>query len=300
MPFPYKYFPLYAADFDTATRAMSATAVGIYIRLLISQWINGSIPASHEQLDRISGVMNLQQFEVYWAEIEHKFQKAGKGKLANRRLEVERKKVLKMSEQNRSAALARWKKNREDSELDADALQTLSESESESESESNKKEDKRAASPPLPDGLNLEAWERWVSYRREAKLKPWKPVTIKAQTKKLIMLTHEQQAKCIDQSISNGWAGLFPEKFTADNYYREGRGYHNPSDDWGRQGGVLRCGPLGRDPEIVSRGFRNPWGIAFNSSNSKIYVADSVCRVHILNSDLTYFGTFGTQGSGKG
>ena len=153
MPFPYKYFPLYAADFDTATRAMSATAVGIYIRLLISQWINGSIPASHEQLDRISGVMNLQQFEVYWAEIEHKFQKAGKGKLANRRLEVERKKVLKMSEQNRSAALARWKKNREDSELDADALQTLSESESESESESYKREDKNSAAGAAPKDL---------------------------------------------------------------------------------------------------------------------------------------------------
>jgi hypothetical protein len=55
-----------------------------------------------------------------------------------------------------------------------------------------------------------------------------------------------------------------PVRFTAENYYTEGRGYHDPSDDWGRQGGVLRCGPLGRNPEIVARGFRNPWGIAFD------------------------------------
>ncbi len=41
--------------------------------------------------------------------------------------------------------------------------------------------------------------------------------------------------------------------------------YHNPSDDWGRSGGVLRCDDLGKNLEIVSRGFRNPWDITFDS-----------------------------------
>ena len=55
-----------------------------------------------------------------------------------------------------------------------------------------------------------------------------------------------------------------PVAFTPENYFSQGKGYHDPSDDWGRQGGVLRCGPMGRDLEIVSRGFRNPWDIVFD------------------------------------
>ncbi|MEW6156534.1 MAG: DUF6807 family protein, partial [Verrucomicrobiota bacterium] len=42
------------------------------------------------------------------------------------------------------------------------------------------------------------------------------------------------------------------------------KNYHDPSDDWGREGGVLRCGPGGENLEIVARGFRNPWDITFD------------------------------------
>ena len=60
------------------------------------------------------------------------------------------------------------------------------------------------------------------------------------------------------------------------NSYR--RAYHTPQDDWGQQGGILRCDPyagvdgkqsyheMGRNLEIVSRGFRNPWDICFDDS----------------------------------
>lgn len=57
------------------------------------------------------------------------------------------------------------------------------------------------------------------------------------------------------------------EVFTKDTYQRK---YHTPQDDWGQQGGILRCdpyrddGPHGSKLEIVSRGFRNPWDIAFD------------------------------------
>ena len=40
--------------------------------------------------------------------------------------------------------------------------------------------------------------------------------------------------------------------------------YHDPADDWGLTGGVLRCDEGGRNLEIVSRGLRNPWDIAFD------------------------------------
>lgn len=40
--------------------------------------------------------------------------------------------------------------------------------------------------------------------------------------------------------------------------------FHDPSDDWGREGGILRCDESGEDLEIFARGFRNPWDIAFD------------------------------------
>lgn len=52
-----------------------------------------------------------------------------------------------------------------------------------------------------------------------------------------------------------------PQTFTRDTYQRA---FHDPNDDWGREGGVLRCEPDGSGLEIVSRGCRNPWDMAFD------------------------------------
>lgn len=55
----------------------------------------------------------------------------------------------------------------------------------------------------------------------------------------------------------------FPEPIT----YKKGEyklTYQNPADDWGREGGVLRCDDGGKNLEIVSRGMRNPWDITID------------------------------------
>lgn len=52
-----------------------------------------------------------------------------------------------------------------------------------------------------------------------------------------------------------------PKTFNKDNYRHA---YHKPSDDWGMDGGVLRCDDGGYNLEIVSRGFRNPWDITMD------------------------------------
>jgi putative membrane-bound dehydrogenase-like protein len=52
-----------------------------------------------------------------------------------------------------------------------------------------------------------------------------------------------------------------PRTFTKENYRAT---YQDPKDDWGRHGGILRANPDGTALEIVSRGFRNPWDIAFD------------------------------------
>lgn len=53
-----------------------------------------------------------------------------------------------------------------------------------------------------------------------------------------------------------------PALFTRDTYKNT---FHHPSDDWGLNGGVLRCNPDGTGLEIVSRGNRNPWDMTFDS-----------------------------------
>ncbi|MAH97186.1 MAG: hypothetical protein CMI66_13615 [Pedosphaera sp.] len=53
-----------------------------------------------------------------------------------------------------------------------------------------------------------------------------------------------------------------PRLFTKTTYRNT---FHDPNDDWGLNGGVLRCNPDGSGLEIVSRGMRNPWDIAFDS-----------------------------------
>lgn len=53
-----------------------------------------------------------------------------------------------------------------------------------------------------------------------------------------------------------------PQTFRKGEYRHN---YHDPDDDWGKEGGVLRCDPGGYHLEIVARGFRNPWDITFDS-----------------------------------
>ena len=53
-----------------------------------------------------------------------------------------------------------------------------------------------------------------------------------------------------------------PKVFSKENYQRS---FHDPNDDWGLDGGVLRCNEDGTNLEIVARGFRNPWDITMDS-----------------------------------
>ena len=53
-----------------------------------------------------------------------------------------------------------------------------------------------------------------------------------------------------------------PEVFSRETYQH---GYHNPSDDWGTEGGVLRCRPDGTQLEVFSRGMRNTWDMNFDA-----------------------------------
>jgi len=63
--------------------------------------------------------------------------------------------------------------------------------------------------------LNVEVWKKWRDYRKETFRLNYKPIGEKAAIGKLMRLSqgcHEVQEQIIQQSIENGWKGIFDLK----------------------------------------------------------------------------------------
>ncbi len=60
--------------------------------------------------------------------------------------------------------------------------------------------------------LNIEAWQEYIAYRREARFPTLKAVSERKQRSRLAKFSSAVQAEAVEQTIANGWQGLFPEK----------------------------------------------------------------------------------------
>ncbi len=78
---------------------------------------------------------------------------------------------------------------------------------------------KSISDEPPPSTLNVEAWHRWVQYRREIR-KPIKPASLAAAQRKLAGYGADQGA-VVEQSIANSWQGLFALKAEIPRARRE-------------------------------------------------------------------------------
>lgn len=63
---------------------------------------------------------------------------------------------------------------------------------------------------PPPSNLQPETWHRWVEYRKQIR-KPIHPASWSGAQRKLAAFGPDQAA-VVEQSIANGWQGLFPLK----------------------------------------------------------------------------------------
>lgn len=66
---------------------------------------------------------------------------------------------------------------------------------------------------PPPSNLNVEAWHRWVEYRKQIR-KPIQPPSTGAAQRKLAAFGPDQSA-VVEQSIADGYQGLFALKFSS-------------------------------------------------------------------------------------
>lgn len=110
------WFPMFPADFlsDENVLVMSNEEVGIYVKLLFHQWIEGTIPAEEGAMAKLCGC-DGNRMATAWQQIGKCFvQLNGKpGRLVNPRLEQEREKQENKRKARQDAGLrgaeARWK-----------------------------------------------------------------------------------------------------------------------------------------------------------------------------------------------
>lgn len=79
-------FQFYASDFLTDTQAWEIEEIGIYIRLLSNQWVNGPLPKDEKRLARIAGC-DTDIFKKAWVILGFKFSINSEDLLYNPKLE---------------------------------------------------------------------------------------------------------------------------------------------------------------------------------------------------------------------
>ena len=72
--------------------------------------------------------------------------------------------------------------------------------------------------PSSIEGLDAPAWSRWTAYRAEIK-KPLRPASLDAAARQLAKFGDSAtQAAVVEQSIANGWQGLFALKVNGNGH----------------------------------------------------------------------------------
>jgi len=104
-------FQLYAADFDMDTAAWDNEEIGIYLRLLLYQWVNKQLPNDLTALSRIVR-LSRTKFEKKWIKISKKFVMNREGFFINLRMEQERNKQQNYIEKQRLKGIKSGEKRR--------------------------------------------------------------------------------------------------------------------------------------------------------------------------------------------
>ena len=93
-------FPLYARDWLTATRTMTAPARAAYIDLICHEWLSGPLPDDPELLRRVCA-MDRDEFLSIWPEVKAKLTKTQNNQWVSERLETIRDERVAFSEKQR-------------------------------------------------------------------------------------------------------------------------------------------------------------------------------------------------------
>jgi uncharacterized protein YdaU (DUF1376 family) len=146
-------FQLYAADFYMDTLGWSSEEVGIYVRLLMAEWVNGPLVDNTLELSRIAGC-DEEEFLKYWAKPSQKFYSNGDGKIFNKRLEKTRKDQKKYIRLQSKKGTASWEVRKTKGKMTRDGYQPEAKPEAKPEpkssSSSSSSVKEKDNNPPTP------------------------------------------------------------------------------------------------------------------------------------------------------
>mgnify|MGYP001573564480 FL=1 len=102
-------FQIYPKDFlsSSKVRKMSLTEIGAYIVLLLTSWLDGSLPNDPSEIARTLGIKEAQFKRMWTGPLGQCFAEKN-GRLFNERLECERKSQAEFRKKQKDKADARW------------------------------------------------------------------------------------------------------------------------------------------------------------------------------------------------
>lgn len=215
-------FQFYPADWLSSPRVilMTPEQEGAYLRLLCYDWSGDGIPDQDQSLAALSrlgeGWFKGASELVKGCFIPHPTKP---GFITNERLQKERNKQKEWRDKSREGGIRSAESRRKRSSkggsrvVQPNANRTVEPKVNSISSSSSSELKKVADAPTLPFASErfAEVWEDWKTFRKEKKC-PLTPSTIKGQFKKFSKWGERVSIQAIEQSIENGWQGLFEPK----------------------------------------------------------------------------------------
>lgn len=220
------YYKHYIGDFKRHTGHLSVAQDGAYRRLMDHYYsTEAALPSDKASLYRICGAMEKSERAAVDSVCAEFFEVRG-GKLFHIRIEEEiaiaQEKIVKLKANASSGGKQSGAKRQakaeaigeanasQDAEADANKVSSQSQSKASALEE-------QTAPLALPAWLLPSDWQRFVEYRRKASGKKFTPEAEKLNLAKLVKLAAagNDPVAVLDQTIANGWSGLFEVKASA-------------------------------------------------------------------------------------
>jgi len=224
------WFKFWVQDFltDEAVIRMSNESIGVYLRMLCHQWLEGSIPSEHEVLAKMTGSTPQVVNEVLSLVID-KYSKDG-NRLVHKRLEKDRAGMISQQEGRIKGAKKRGlqlKVSLRSPEGKLRASNSNSVSNSSYQSKKSKKSkfivNQKALSDlcmeffPEPDRIAAaESIWSWVSYKSE-RSSVYKETGLRSLIKRLAGWGLRRSSSAIEFSMAQGYLGIYEEQGKGEN-----------------------------------------------------------------------------------
>jgi len=239
-------FLFYSKDWKTGTDEMFPIEKGVYIDLLVHQHQHGGLPLDEKRICRIVG-LTMDEFKPIWEVVKHKFKQMDNQlvnqklhKIVNDRQEYAKKLTItgvyaslikksnlkpselklikkafntndfdKYPKEELKEIITKWF-NQMVIQIDNNLEDVIEDVDVNKYEEENEKE-KTGLVFPFDTEEFIKWWAIWKDYRKEQK-KSYKPIGEQAALRKVSKLSEgneETAIKIIEQSIENGWIGIF-------------------------------------------------------------------------------------------